>query len=46
MASQGGVSAAMGAAGRERVRRLYSLETMCARTLEVYHKVLKGDGDA
>ena len=37
---------AMGQAGRERVRRLYSLETMCARTLEVYRRVLKGGGGA
>jgi len=38
--------AAMGQEGRERVRRLYSLETMCARTLKVYHRVLTGGDGA
>jgi glycosyltransferase involved in cell wall biosynthesis len=33
--------AAMGREGCERVRRLYSLKTMCARTLQVYRQVLK-----
>jgi glycosyltransferase involved in cell wall biosynthesis len=30
----------MGRAGQERVRRLYSVEAMCAATLAVYERVL------
>jgi glycosyltransferase involved in cell wall biosynthesis len=33
--------AEMGAKGRERVRRLYSVEAMCDATLEVYARVLR-----
>jgi glycosyltransferase involved in cell wall biosynthesis len=32
---------AMGRAGQERARRLYSVETMCAATLAVYERVLE-----
>lgn len=34
--------AAMGRAGRERVLRLYTVESMCVATLDVYRKVLAG----
>jgi len=34
--------AAMGAAARERARRLYSLDAMCAATLKVYAALLDG----
>ena len=34
----------MGAAGRERAKALYSLETMTRRTLEVYSQVLEEHG--
>jgi glycosyltransferase involved in cell wall biosynthesis len=32
---------AMGHAGQARARRLYSVETMCEATLEVYRRVLE-----
>ena len=36
--------AEMGAFGRARARRLYSLDAMCAATLEVYRQVAERSG--
>ncbi|MGC1302119.1 MAG: glycosyl transferase, partial [Caulobacteraceae bacterium] len=42
LATPAQVRHAMGEAGRERVRRLYSLEAMTGATLDVYSGLLRG----